>query len=181
MFDHLSAIIRGKGVEGHLVAAAAVGLLRLCQRLLPCKPEAAEPLLRGLQLVPNLDPEVAWVNAEVIAAEMLALVQNASPHIKAQWAWASACNLIKMTSVRPEAFPVSLEALRWVVSHNLTPLNYVLALEASVWFIERAALEHPKSKVGAVCGNLGCRGSASLGVGMSLCCWVLPDVQLHLR
>jgi hypothetical protein len=33
--------------------------------------------------------------------------QVASPHIKAQWAWASACNLIKMTSVRPEAFPVS--------------------------------------------------------------------------
>eukprot|EP00878_Enallax_costatus_P015929 GHUV01016699.1.p1 GENE.GHUV01016699.1~~GHUV01016699.1.p1 ORF type:complete len:757 (+),score=260.66 GHUV01016699.1:586-2856(+) len=146
VFDHLSAIIRGKGVDGNLVAAAAVGLLRLCQRLLPCKPEAAEPLLRGLQLVPNLDPEVAWINAEVIAAEMLALVQAASPHIKAQWAWASACNLIKMTSVRPEAFPVSLEALRWVVNNNLTPLNYVLALEASVWFIERAALEHPKSK-----------------------------------
>jgi hypothetical protein len=58
VFDHLCAIIRGKGVEGTLVAAAAVGLLRLCQRLLPCKPEAAEPLLRGLQLVPSLDPEV---------------------------------------------------------------------------------------------------------------------------
>jgi hypothetical protein len=42
---------------------------------------------------------------------------------------------------------VSLEALRWVVLHSLTPLNYVLALEASVWFIERAALEHPKLKV----------------------------------
>ncbi|KAF8061912.1 hypothetical protein HT031_004172 [Scenedesmus sp. PABB004] len=146
VLDHLSAIIRGKGVDGALVAAGAVGLLRLCQRLLPCKPEAAEPLLRGLQLVPSLDPEVAWLNAEVIAAEMLALVQVASPHVKAQWAWASACNLIKMTSVRPEAFPVSLEALRWVVVHSLTPLNYVLALEASVWFIERAALEHPKLK-----------------------------------
>jgi hypothetical protein len=44
---------------------------------------------------------------------------------------------------------VSLEALRWVVLHSLTPLNYVLALEASVWFIERAALEHPKLKVGS--------------------------------
>jgi hypothetical protein len=42
---------------------------------------------------------------------------------------------------------VSLEALHWVVLHSLTPLNYVLALEASVWFIERAALEHPKLKV----------------------------------
>eukprot|EP00775_Hariotina_reticulata_P002968 gene2968-3253_t len=146
VLDHLSAIIRGKGVEGTLVAAAAVGLLRLCQRLLPCKPEAAEPLLRGLQLVPGLDPEVAWLNAEVIAVEMLALVQVAAPHIKAQWAWASACNLIKMTSVRPEAFPVSLEALWLLVAHSLTPLNYVLALEATVWFIERSAMEHPKQK-----------------------------------
>jgi hypothetical protein len=34
-----------------------------------------------------------------------------------------------------------------VVLHNLTPLNYVLALEASIWFIERAAMEHPKDKV----------------------------------
>lgn len=34
-------------------------------------------------------------------------LQVAAPQIKAQWAWASACNLIKMTSVRPEAFPVS--------------------------------------------------------------------------
>lgn len=45
-------------VEGMLVAAGTLGLLRLCQRLLPCKPEAAELLLRGLQLVPSLDPEV---------------------------------------------------------------------------------------------------------------------------
>ena len=54
--------------------------------------------------------QVAWLNAEVIAVEMLSLVQVAAPHIKAQWAWASACNLIKMTSVRPEAFPVSAAA-----------------------------------------------------------------------
>lgn len=33
-------------------------MLRLCQRLLPYKPEATEPLLRGLQLVPGLAPEV---------------------------------------------------------------------------------------------------------------------------
>jgi hypothetical protein len=47
-------------VEGTLVAAGTLGLLRLCQRLLPCKPEAAELLLRGLQLVPSVDPEVWW-------------------------------------------------------------------------------------------------------------------------
>jgi hypothetical protein len=49
---------------------------------------------------------------------------------------------------------VSLEALWWVVLHNLTPLNYVLALEASIWFIERAAMEHPKQKVGQRSGDM---------------------------
>lgn len=49
-------------VEGTLVAAGTLGLLRLCQRLLPCKPEAAELLLRGLQLVPSVDPEVSAVS-----------------------------------------------------------------------------------------------------------------------
>lgn len=38
--------------------------------------------------------------------------QAASPHIRAQWAWASVLNLTKMTSVKREAFPVSYEARR---------------------------------------------------------------------
>ena len=59
MFDHLAGIIKGRGVDHGVVQAAALGVLRLCQRLLPYKPEAAEPLLRGLQLVPSLDPEVS--------------------------------------------------------------------------------------------------------------------------
>jgi brefeldin A-resistance guanine nucleotide exchange factor 1 len=59
VFDHLTSIIRGgKAVDEGVVASAAIGVLRLCQRLLPYKPDAAEPLLRGLQLVPALNPEV---------------------------------------------------------------------------------------------------------------------------
>ena len=53
---------------------------------------------------------MAWDNAEAVASELLALVQAASPHIRAQWAWAGVCNLIKMTSVKREAFPISLQA-----------------------------------------------------------------------
>jgi hypothetical protein len=34
------------------------GCMGVCQRLLPYKPDAAEPLLWGLQLVPALNPEV---------------------------------------------------------------------------------------------------------------------------
>lgn len=43
-------IIRGKSVDARVVERAAVGILRLCQRLLPYKPDVAEPLLRGLQV-----------------------------------------------------------------------------------------------------------------------------------
>eukprot|EP00877_Chromochloris_zofingiensis_P013112 jgi/Chrzof1/8054/UNPLg00099.t1 len=146
VMEHLTAIIRGRGVDGAVVQTAASGVLRLCQRLLPYKADAADHLLRGLQLVPSIDPDVAWMNAAIIAGEILSLVKVASPHIRQQWAWASVCNLIKMTSVRPEAFPISLQALDWVVHEAMTPLNYVLAMEATVWFVERAALEHPDHK-----------------------------------
>jgi hypothetical protein len=251
-------------VDARVVEGAAVGILRLCQRLLPYKPDVAEPLLRGLQvgrrggalvwvgcrgaprklpvcqvcqwrwikafatlniptpltlqLVPSLDPEMAWQNAEKIAAEMLALVKGCALHIQHQWAWAGVCNLLKMTAIRwgawpaccrmllpccchpcctvigiaaaicpappvcppphlhtrtrtrthtgtrtrtharthvahvahlprrPEAFPTSFEALQWVVNECLTPLNYLLAMEACGWFVERAALEHTERK-----------------------------------
>jgi hypothetical protein len=46
----VQGIIRGKSVDARVVERAAVGILRLCQRLLPYKPDVAEPLLRGLQV-----------------------------------------------------------------------------------------------------------------------------------
>ena len=39
------------------------------------------------------------------------------------------------------------QALSWVVQEALTPLNFVLAADAAVWFVERAAAEHPAVKV----------------------------------
>lgn len=63
----------------------------------------------------NTNRQVAWESAEDIASEVLALVRAAAPHIRAQWAWAGALNLLKMTSVKREAFPISLEVRggRW--------------------------------------------------------------------
>lgn len=59
VMEHLTAIIRGRGVDGAVVQTAASGVLRLCQRLLPYKADAADHLLRGLQLVPSIDPDVS--------------------------------------------------------------------------------------------------------------------------
>jgi hypothetical protein len=66
-----------------------------------------------MQLVPSLDPEMAWQNAEKIAAEMLALVKGCAPHIQHQWAWAGVCNLLKMTAIRWVGLPVA--AALWMV------------------------------------------------------------------
>lgn len=53
-----------------LVARAALGLLRVCQRLLPYKEDTAEGLLKSLHLVLRLNPSVAWDLAHRIAAEV---------------------------------------------------------------------------------------------------------------
>lgn len=53
-----------------LVARAALGLLRVCQRLLPYKEDTAEGLLKSLHLVLRLNPSVAWDLASRIAAEV---------------------------------------------------------------------------------------------------------------
>ena len=60
------------------------------------------------------------------------------------------------THTHTPLYPLFLypQALSWVVREALTPLNYVLAAEAVVWFVERAATEHPATKAsGAVCGH----------------------------
>jgi hypothetical protein len=85
--------------------------------------------------------------AEQIAGELLVLVKVGAPHVRTSWGWLSVCNLLKMTSIKPEALPSALEALGWLVAEGLGPLNYVHALEAGVWLVERAAETSPALKV----------------------------------
>lgn len=63
---------QGNGKQGatQLVARAALGLLRVCQRLLPYKPDTADALLRSLQLLLRLSPAAAWDLAQPIATEV---------------------------------------------------------------------------------------------------------------
>lgn len=64
------AIIRGRAMDAAVVVKAAVSILRLTRRLLPYRPDFAEPLLRALQLVPGLAPEAAWDNAQARTAAL---------------------------------------------------------------------------------------------------------------
>lgn len=52
------------------MARAALGLLRVCQRLLPYKEDTADALLRSLQLLLRLSPAAAWELAQPIATEV---------------------------------------------------------------------------------------------------------------
>ena len=53
-----------------LVRRATTGLLRVCRRLLHYKAESSASLLKSLQMVRKLDPEVAWKMAPDIAEEV---------------------------------------------------------------------------------------------------------------
>lgn len=53
-----------------LVERAVLGLLRICQRLLPYKEDTADTLLRSLRLVIGLASAVSWELAERIAGEV---------------------------------------------------------------------------------------------------------------
>jgi hypothetical protein len=66
----------------------------------------------GIQKSEN---KVAWDNAEAIAAEVLALLQAAAPHVKQPWAWAGALRLVKLTAVKRGAYPAALEVRLCVV------------------------------------------------------------------
>lgn len=72
MHDMLATILAPETARtaNPLVRRAALGLLRICRRLLPYKADSADALLRSMQMVLRLDPAVAWELAPAIAEEV---------------------------------------------------------------------------------------------------------------
>ena len=70
--DYLALIMAPEAArrDSPLIARAALGLLRVCQRLLPYKADCAPPLLRSLQLLLRLNATVAWDLATRLADEV---------------------------------------------------------------------------------------------------------------
>lgn len=70
--DFLATILAPEAARSAnpLVRRAALGLLRVCRRLLHYKADSAGALLRSLQMVLRLDPAVAWDLAPSIAEEV---------------------------------------------------------------------------------------------------------------
>ena len=70
--DMLSAILAPEHARAAnpLVRRAALGLLRICRRLLPYQTDSAHTLLKSMQMILRLDPAVAWDLAAAIAREV---------------------------------------------------------------------------------------------------------------
>ena len=70
--DMLSTILAPEHARdaNSLVRRATTGLLRICRRLLHYKAESSAALVKSLQMIRKLDPEVAWKMAPEIATEV---------------------------------------------------------------------------------------------------------------
>lgn len=135
---HLETVIKqGSHPASPLVERAVLGLLRVCQRLLPYKEDIADELLRSLHLIFKLDPKVAEDLAVVITGEVLGLVKSSAAYIKSEWGWKTVCALLKAASHHPAAFPMAFEALVVVAQDgHLMMANFLPVLETAVSFID---------------------------------------------
>lgn len=59
-----------------------LNMLKICQRILPYKPEVSGTLLNSLQLIPNLEPELLKDMSEKLSMELLTLIKNAAAYIR---------------------------------------------------------------------------------------------------
>lgn len=76
--DMLSAILAPEHARAAnpLVRRAALGLLRICRRLLHYQTDSAQALLKSMQMILRLDPAVAWDLAPAIAKEVGSTYSN---------------------------------------------------------------------------------------------------------
>lgn len=147
VYEHFKTIFsRSKEVDQSLVMKGIVGMLRLCQRLLPYKTDISEPLMKGIQLVQLVDDQVAQELATTIANEILNLLKGAAQYIQNQQAWISLCSLLKIIQYDPASFSICVEIASWVVKDSLTMLNYTIVLQTLLDLLERAVPENKKGE-----------------------------------
>ena len=134
--EHVTGIIVDARKHTRLVERAVLGLLHLCQRLLPYKEELAEELLRSLQYVIKLDAAIAWTLAGAITSEVRGLVTANGAYIRTAAGWKIVCSLLALSAGHPEASPAGFAALQHIAADGalITPVNFVPALEAAQAF-----------------------------------------------
>lgn len=130
-----------------LVERAVLGLLRVCQRLLPYKEDTAEMLLSSLRLIVGLAPAVGWALAERIAQEILLLLSSSGPYIKSEADWRTIASIIRLTAARAEAAPAAFEALSVSCrsADTLSAQSYMPLLEVCLQLIDRFKGNSPEA------------------------------------
>ncbi len=155
---------------GPLPRRAVLGLLRIAQRLLPYRPDAAPQLLGSLRLALGLAPPVAWELAPALAAGLGALLASSARYVRAEGDWRTVCALVRATAARPDAAPAALEALQAVARDPgaLSGENYMPLMEASLALLERYKGASPGAAL------------ALLDVVEALVAWLLQEGALPL-
>ncbi len=155
---------------GPLPRRAVLGLLRVAQRLLPYRPDAAPQLLSSLRLALGLAPPVAWELAPALAAGLGALLASSARYVRAEGDWRTVCALVRATAARPDAAPAALEALQAVARDPgaLSGENYMPLMEASLALLERYKGASPGAAL------------ALLDVIEALVAWLLQEGALPL-
>ena len=139
--EYLAACMTPELVEqvSPLIERAVLGLLRICQRLLPYKEDIASMLMDSLALTSKISPQVIWSLSEVVAREVLLLVRSCGPYVQTESGWRTVTVLIHNTAQRQEAAPASFEALN-IACRNpaiVSGESYMPLLEVCLQLIDR--------------------------------------------
>eukprot|EP00887_Chlorella_sp_A99_P008000 scaffold12.g8000.t1 len=138
------------GEANPLVERAVMGLLRVCQRLLPYKEDTAEMLLSSMKLVVGLSPEVFRELAVPIAGEMLVLLKHTSPYIRTEADWRTVCAIIAPASLRShQAAALGFECLSEVCNEPraLSAESYMPLLECCLQYTDAYKHHNPAAAV----------------------------------
>ncbi|KAJ4789986.1 SEC7-like guanine nucleotide exchange family protein [Rhynchospora pubera] len=159
VYEHISNIVQSTVMPCALVEKAVLGLLRICQRLLPYKENLADELLRSLQLVAKLDARVADAYCERIALEVSRLVHANASHIRSQAGWRAVMVLLSITARHQEASEHGFDGLKFIMmdGEHITPANYALCVEASRLFAEsRVEVDRSVRALDLLAGSVSC-------------------------
>ncbi|GMI99253.1 ENDOPLASMIC RETICULUM MORPHOLOGY 1, GNOM-like 1 [Hibiscus trionum] len=160
VYKHISDIVQQKAVPCTLVEKAVLGLLRVCQRLLPYKENITDELLKSMQLILKLDARVADAYCEPITQEVMQLVKANATHIRSHLGWRTIISLLFITARHPEASGFGFEALAFIMSEgaHLLPCNYVLCVDAAREFAESRVgeVERSISALDMMAGSVVC-------------------------
>jgi brefeldin A-resistance guanine nucleotide exchange factor 1 len=173
VYEHSADIMQGASVPGPLVERAVIGLIRVCQRLLPYKGEHAPQLLQSLQLLFKLHPRVAETMLERISREMLALLKGSMAYIKDAGGWKTVCKLLAAVACHQEAAPVGLEALSLVMGEpvHVTLVNFAPCVDAAMAYVDSRVGGAERSTV-----------AVDLLAGLQVQCFsILPPLALFSR